>query len=543
MTIRGSLSEAGLSDVLQLLALGQKTGCLSVARPGDFGSVFFVRGRVVHAALVNRRDRLGQSLVQGGVADEADVRAALAEQAGEPGARLGELLVRRGVVDRATLDRHVRMQVEDAVYTLLGWGDGTFAFEAGVRPEFGGGSVALDPGTLLLEGARRADELTLIATEVPGADSIFAPVAAASDAPELTADQRRVVPLLDGRRDVARLADAAGLGEFDVARALYDLVRRGLARRVGRSAGADVRGSIARIDEHRNLGHAFARAGMLDIAAREFRRVLELEPADARARVALGHLALRERRWAEAAAVLGEAIALPGAPAAAFHALGLARHRLGLLDEAAEALDEAARRGLAADARVAVARATVALARHETRAGRDAARRHLAEARERFSGAPLPALWYHASAALARADGDAAACEGALRAGVAAHPGAAPLHANLAALLAATGRHGEAERHARHAVDADPDLPQAHKALADALYRAGLLQDATDHYRRAVQEAPALGPEAWVRLGTLALRGGDREGAIAAWQRAVALEPAHAIARANLASLLQEAGR
>jgi Flp pilus assembly protein TadD len=58
-----------------------------------------------------------------------------------------------------------------------------------------------------------------------------------------------------------------------------------------------------------------------------------------------------------------------------------------------------------------------------------------------------------------------------------------------------------------------------------------------------VQEAPALGPEAWVRLGTLALRGGDREGAIAAWQRAVALEPAHAIARANLASLLQEAGR
>jgi hypothetical protein len=42
MAIRGSLSEASLADVLQLLALGQKTGCLSIAREGSFGSVHFV---------------------------------------------------------------------------------------------------------------------------------------------------------------------------------------------------------------------------------------------------------------------------------------------------------------------------------------------------------------------------------------------------------------------------------------------------------------------------------------------------------------------
>lgn len=37
MAIRGNLSEANLADVLQLLALGQKTGCLSMAREGSFG--------------------------------------------------------------------------------------------------------------------------------------------------------------------------------------------------------------------------------------------------------------------------------------------------------------------------------------------------------------------------------------------------------------------------------------------------------------------------------------------------------------------------
>jgi hypothetical protein len=45
MAIRGSLSEANLADVLQLLALGQKTGVLSLAREGSFGAVHFDRGR------------------------------------------------------------------------------------------------------------------------------------------------------------------------------------------------------------------------------------------------------------------------------------------------------------------------------------------------------------------------------------------------------------------------------------------------------------------------------------------------------------------
>ncbi|MDF1506059.1 DUF4388 domain-containing protein, partial [Roseisolibacter sp. H3M3-2] len=363
MAIRGSLSEAGLSDVLQLLALGQKTGCLSVARPGDFGSIFFERGRVVSASLVNRRDRLGQSLVRVGAVDEADVRAALAEQAGEPGTRLGEVLLRRGAIDQATLDRHVREHVEDAVYTLLAWTEGTFSFEADVRADPRDRLLALDPGALLLEGARRADELTLIATEVQGSDAVFAGVAAPVDPATLTPEQQRVLPLLDGRRDIARLADDAGLGEFEVARALFDLLRRGLARRIGRSVPAEASNAPARLDEHRNLGRAFARAGMLDIAAREFRRVLELHPSDVDARLQLGLLALRERRWSEAAAVLGEASALPAASAAVFHALGLARHRIGALAEAEEAFEEAARREGARDPRLATARAALAVTR------------------------------------------------------------------------------------------------------------------------------------------------------------------------------------
>jgi len=63
MAIRGSLREASLPDVLQLLAMGMKTGCLSVTHRNNFGNIYFNKGRISYASIVNRRDRLGDMLV------------------------------------------------------------------------------------------------------------------------------------------------------------------------------------------------------------------------------------------------------------------------------------------------------------------------------------------------------------------------------------------------------------------------------------------------------------------------------------------------
>ena len=64
MAIKGSLSEAGLPDVLQLLSLGRKTGCLSVTDRASLGYIYFEQGRICYATIVNRRDRLGDILVK-----------------------------------------------------------------------------------------------------------------------------------------------------------------------------------------------------------------------------------------------------------------------------------------------------------------------------------------------------------------------------------------------------------------------------------------------------------------------------------------------
>jgi tetratricopeptide (TPR) repeat protein len=183
------------------------------------------------------------------------------------------------------------------------------------------------------------------------------------------------------------------------------------------------------------------------------------------------------------------------------------------------------------------ARAALALARGD----HAAARERLQAACAADGAAPALAEWHHLTASIALAGGDHAAAEAALRAGIAFFPDAAPLHANLAALQAALGRYDDAQAHARRAAESDAELPQAQKSLGDAAYRAGRLEEATDRYQQAVRLAPSLGAESWVRLGTLALRRGDRPAAVNAWERALTLQPEHPIARGNLEALLRAA--
>src|SRR5215510_1037162 len=93
MAIKGSLKEASLPDVLQLLAMGKKTGCLSVTHRSNFGYIFFEKGRICYASIVNRRDRLGDMLVKSGVISQAQLEAAVGSQSKHSEKRIGELLV------------------------------------------------------------------------------------------------------------------------------------------------------------------------------------------------------------------------------------------------------------------------------------------------------------------------------------------------------------------------------------------------------------------------------------------------------------------
>ena len=93
------------------------------------------------------------------------------------------------------------MQIEEAVYFLFTWNQGTFNFEADVRPDDHDLLVSINPESLLLEGARRVDEWGLIEKKIPSFDLVFELDAArlAASESQLTAAQHQLTPLIDGR--------------------------------------------------------------------------------------------------------------------------------------------------------------------------------------------------------------------------------------------------------------------------------------------------------------------------------------------------------
>jgi tetratricopeptide (TPR) repeat protein len=313
----------------------------------------------------------------------------------------------------------------------------------------------------------------------------------------LTDHQRQILPLFDGVRDVASVIEESGLVEFDVGKALYGLVSAGFAHRVGRSqAPPPTEVNEARIQEHRNLGIAFFKTGMLDEAAREFRRVVELRPSDGDAQFYMGLVALKQARWRDATTVLRVAAERLGARPAVLHNLALAFEQLGQFDHADSAYGDAAARARY-EHRIMTGWGIVALQRGEYAV----AASRLDRAREIAGDKPLPPMWYWARGLAAAAEDDYEEAEATHREGLERYPKNAVLSNNLAALLEILGDVEQAEEILRGTLADEQSLPQLSKNLGDILYRAGRYDDAAAAYQRAVKLDPKLGDDVYFKLG------------------------------------------
>ena len=230
MAIEGALQDVSLADICQLLGMGMKTGCLSLTDRSNFGYIYFEKGRVIHASVLNRRDRLGELLVRNHVITRKALSDATEAQQDDKSRKLGEILLELGAISEAELQRYIQMQIEEAVYHLFAWNQGSFHFDTDQMPdEEGLYLVNIPPEALLMEGARRVDEWSQVEKKVPSFDIVFqldkTPGRCPTRKSSSPKHQKKVLPVhRRGQRTVTEIMDEAGLVEFDTGKALYGLI-------------------------------------------------------------------------------------------------------------------------------------------------------------------------------------------------------------------------------------------------------------------------------------------------------------------------------
>ncbi len=232
MAFEGTLKDFSLADIVQLIALQRKTGVLTLEGGDDAVSLFFQDGTVVWAR--SRRQplnsRLRRVLPLRGVVTEAQLAEAERAQA-ETGERLGPVLVQRRLLSEEQWQRTLALEVREVLYRVFRWRDGSYRFETRTALELPEGRIApLATETFLLESFRQLDEWPLIARRIPRLDGVFFLLHPDEeiDLSSLSAEECRVLELVDGRMRAADLVDASGLGEFEACKALAALMESGI---------------------------------------------------------------------------------------------------------------------------------------------------------------------------------------------------------------------------------------------------------------------------------------------------------------------------
>ncbi len=237
MRLEGTLDAFSLPDIFQLLSYTKKTGTLHLRRNGLHGVVHLRDGAVTGGRGDIARQSLGRRLVGAGLVDD-DALADAAEQVMADTSRgLGRALVDSGKVDALVARDLASEQASDAVFELLRWPDGEFAFVMDeADPDDVGAATPVED--VVAEANRRLAAWQALEDRVPSLDSVVSVVASPVAEPAFSREEWSLLALVNGSRTVSELVALAGTGEFVVVAALADLADRGLVQ-VGATAVAD----------------------------------------------------------------------------------------------------------------------------------------------------------------------------------------------------------------------------------------------------------------------------------------------------------------
>ncbi|HET6854158.1 MAG TPA: DUF4388 domain-containing protein [Pyrinomonadaceae bacterium] len=232
MAIQGTLQTMSLTDLLQFLAAGRKTGTLKFDRGKITKQVYFKKGLIVGSKSNDPREYLGQVLLHYGKVDENQLKAAREVQR-TSGAKLGEVLVEQGYLTENEVLEILKIRTLDAIYDLFVWTEGDFEFYDDESLPDDLLMIEVEPTNVIMEGIYRLDELARYQTLVPSDRSILELNAGWTASLKLGKEFRQILYFVEKRMSVAEICYHMHASAFHVYGQLYTLISEGVARVTG----------------------------------------------------------------------------------------------------------------------------------------------------------------------------------------------------------------------------------------------------------------------------------------------------------------------
>src|SRR5690242_4877293 len=203
------------------------TGGLHLRRASAHGAVWFADGMITGGASDLDRQSLARRIAGSGrVADEA-LTAAVTHVRLDGEAGFARILRDADAIDEGVLHSLVTEHITDAVFDLMRWADGSFAFVVD-EPNRDGVGVSCAVEDVVAEARRRLDVWASLDSAVADPDATLTIALELDEDPVLTADEWSLLALVDGQRSVSEIVDLCGRGEYAVTVTLADLVSRKL---------------------------------------------------------------------------------------------------------------------------------------------------------------------------------------------------------------------------------------------------------------------------------------------------------------------------
>ncbi len=229
MALEGSIGEFGLADILQLIYFQRKSGVLQVESPIDTIKIYFSEGNIISVKSHRRPEekRIGQILVKKGLIDKPTLQRVLNRQK-ETGQRFGVILLQEGLVSRDEITELIKKNIIEQVAQLFKLTAGSYVFRPQnitIDREL---PISLDTQHILMDGLRIVDEWSTI-EDVLTIDTIFRKTERAEVLQEeLTEEEKEILQYIDGENDVSVIVDLSGMDDYLVSKTLVSLHEKGL---------------------------------------------------------------------------------------------------------------------------------------------------------------------------------------------------------------------------------------------------------------------------------------------------------------------------